>query len=1026
MISVALDANLKTVVCNPHFLEQLSTTEEECDNVLFVDLFKPNKNLSAKHFENLHSIDLTPINNTFEIIRFNISPIFLDEFKPGFLLTGKSVKNNKDWEQSLYQILKGTYDSVGGDFFKSITQTLAKTLGMRYALIGEVKDFYSENPIVDTVTFWNNNKFETNFSFNLLGSPCENVVDREQVIVLDNVDKLFPNDQDLKALGIKSYIGTPIHYKNGSPMGLVVVMDTKPVQIDAEQAEKLNMFAKRIGAEMEWYKNDLQLIEQERKLRTILKTLPNPVYVQNNTGKYENCNDAFLSYFKIKEADIVNLEFDELPDVIKNNEILSASHNEKTRGINRIETNIICADNTIKESIVIKAPINDRNNERTGIIGVIQDISDMKDAEKNLQLNEEKYRTLFNKANDAFLLMKNDKIVDCNPKAEKVFGCSKYKIVGSTPQSFSPLRQPDDQNSAKKALQKIKDALRGKAITFYWKHKKYNGALFDAEISLNAFHINDEMYVQAIIRDVSEKYKENKDKENQTLRMKKMYELTSNTHTPFNEKTSKILKMATESLGMQLGGISVIDGKLFNLLNHYSTISFNSEDLTFLSQTYCSITVNENRLVGIPDFRISPYADTEVYNFLQLESYIGVPYWVRGELRGTIFFTAFYPMKEFKSFDSDFVQIIAQWIGSSIEREEYEDSLLKNQALLDTLLREMPVDFSVRDANLKMIWQSNKSKEVWGDNEGKDIDFSDINKESADKWKNIFSKVLDGETIRGENEVEIYGKPYSLHSIASPIKVQGKVEQITIIHIDISQLKKAEKKLQSRNSKLKKLNSELDRFVYSASHDLRAPLASLLGLIDLSSREKSTPILGEYLALMNKSITKLDSFISDITDYSRNLRLTAVVEKIDIESLVNELFSSLAFMSPDIINFSVKVIGKFNFHSDPDRLKLIINNLLSNSIRYRSKSRPLAISIEVIKEKNKATIKVIDNGIGIEKKYQSKIFNMFYRANDQNTGSGLGLFIVQETVDKLKGKIHLTSEVNKGTVFKITLPNSKG
>ena len=130
-------------------------------------------------------------------------------------------------------------------------------------------------------------------------------------------------------------------------------------------------------------------------------------------------------------------------------------------------------------------------------------------------------------------------------------------------------------------------------------------------------------------------------------------------------------------------------------------------------------------------------------------------------------------------------------------------------------------------------------------------------------------------------------------------------------------------------------------------------------------------------------------------------------------------------MSPDRINFSVKVSGKFDFHSDPDRLNLIINNLLSNSIRYRSKSRSLAISIEVIKEKNKVTIKVIDNGIGIEKKYQSKIFNMFYRANDQNTGSGLGLFIVQETVDKLKGKIHLTSEVNKGTAFKITLPNSK-
>jgi len=968
---------------------------------------------------------LVPNNDPAGIISFNISPVLLESSMFGYLLIGTPIKLGKDWDESLHQILKGTYNDVGGDFFKSITKTLAKTLGMKYAFIGEVHDFKSDKPIVETISFWSKNKFEPNFSYELAGSPCENVVDRKQIIVSDNVSELYPKDIGLTKLGVKSYIGTPIFYKNGAPMGLVVVMDTKPIKISKEQAYKLNLFANRIGAEMEWVKNDDHLIEQKEKLRTILKTLPNPVYVQNINGIYENCNDAFLNLFKLKEEDIINKELDQLPSVIKKNKILSVSHNEKTRGVNRVETDIICEDNTTKESIIVKAPIAFKNNRRTGIVGVIQDISEMKDAEKLLQLNEEKYRTLFNKANDAFLLMQNDKIVDCNPKAEKVFGCHKDKIIGSTPQTFSPFNQPDGQSSATKAQAKINDALKGKAIAFYWKHKKYNGKLFDAEVSLNAFHINDELYVQAIVRDVSEKYKENRDREKQTLRMQKMYELTSDTHTPFKEKVSKILKMATESLGMQLGGISVIDGELFNLLNHYSSISFDVDDLTFLSQTYCSITIKENRLVGIADFRKSPYADTEAFRFLQLESYIGVPYWVRGELRGTIFFTAFYDVQEFKSFDSDFVQMIAQWIGSSIEREEYEESLVKNQALLDTLLREMPVDFSVRDANLKMLWQSNKSKEVWGDNEGKNIDFSDVNEVSANQWKDIFKRVLKGETVRGENDVKIYNKPYSLHSIASPIFVQGKVEQVTIIHIDISQLKKTEKKLQSRNTKLKKLNAELDRFVYSASHDLRAPLASLLGLIDLSRREKLSPLLSEYLSLMNKSITKLDSFISDITDYSRNLRLNTVNEKIDFKSLVKELFDSLAFMSPEKIDFSVHVSGRVNFYSDPNRLKLILNNLISNSIRYRSKSRPLKISIEAKREKNSTSIKVIDNGIGIARKYQSKIFNMFYRANDQNTGSGLGLFIVKETTDKLKGKIQLISEIDQGTTITITLPNLK-
>jgi len=940
------------------------------------------------------------------------------------LLVGKFLNLENKWDQSIDQIIKGTYNDVGGDFFKSITKALAKTLGVKYAFIAEAQDLKSNNPNVDTVTFWNKDKFETNFNYELSGSPCENVIDRKQIIVSDNVDELYPKDVGLKEFGAKSYIGTPIYYKDGEAMGLIVVMDTKPIKITKDQAYKLNLFASRIGVEMEWYKNDLKLKEQEQKFRTILRTLPNPVYVQNTEGIYEHCNTAFLNYFKLERADIISKEFDDLPQIIKNNEVLSVAHNKKTKGINRIKTEMIF-DDTTRESIIIKSPLTDYHKKRIGIVGVVQDISEMKDAEKLLRLNEEKYRTLFNQASDAFLLLRGGIFIDCNPKALEMFGCSKDKLIGSPLQLFSPIKQPDKQNSATKATKKIEEALNGKSHTFYWKHKKYNGSLFDAEVSLNAFHITDELLVQAIVRDVSEKQKATEDIKKQTLRMQKMYELTSDTHTPFEEKLSNILKMATESLGMQLGGISQIDGAHYKFLNFYSIIPFSGEDINFLSQTYCSITIEENRLVAVPNFSKSEYADREAFKILPLESYIGVPYWVRGKLRGTILFTSFYAIKEFTSFDSDFVQIIAQWIGSSIESTEYEESLIKNQALLDTLIREMPVDFSVRDPQLNMLWQSNKSKDVWGNNVGKPIDFSDVNEESATKWKGVFKEVLNGETIRGENKVKINGKPYVLYSIASPIKVNNKVEQITIIHLDISQLKKAEKKLKAQNTKLIKLNTELDRFVYSASHDLRAPLSSLLGLIALSEREKTTPALAQYLGLMNDSITKLDSFISDITDYSRNLRLSTVSKKVDLELLANELFTSLAYMSPHKIDFSVKVSGRTNFYSDPDRLKLILNNLISNSIRYRSKSKSLKISIDVKKGREFTSIKVTDNGIGIAEKYQSKIFNMFYRANDQNTGSGLGLFIVKETADKLNGKIKLTSKLDRGTIITITLPNLK-
>ena len=1019
-----MDTNELIIACNENFLIEFNCEKEDILNTPLSELFTEKQALNTNSKDPILLKATLKSDNSVKY-KFNVSPILISKSETGFFVIGESLKISKDWDDTLHQILEGTYNEVGGDFFKSITQELAKTLGMKYAYIGKFSGLKTNHPKVNTVTFWEDTKFKTNFNYDLEGTPCKYVINRKQLLVSDNISELYPKDLGLSKLGVKSYIGTPIFNKDGTPMGIVVVMDTKPFRISAEQAYKLNLFANRIGTEMEWVLKDEDLIKQEKKHRTILKSLPNPVYVQDNDGIFEACNDAFLDFFKINTNDIINIPIDKVPSIISENPILSSSPNANIKGLFKTESTLTIAKNTTKEVIVIKSPLTDNKKQQTGIVGIIHDISEIKEAEKKIQLNEEKYRTLFNTANDAFLLMSNDTFIDCNPKALEMFGCKKEKLIGSSPQLFSPVNQPDNVNSTTKALQKINEALNGKSPTFYWKHKKYNGDVFDAEVSLNAFHIKDELLVQAIVRDVSDNVIATKDIEKQSQRMEKMYELTSDTDTPIEEKLTNILKMATESLGMQVGGISKVEDEKYKLLDHYSQIEFSSDDINYLSQTYCSITIKENRLIAVPNFSNSIYSKSDVFKLLQFESYIGVPYWVKGELRGTIWFTSFYHVKEFKTLDSDFVQIIAQWIGSTIEREEYEESLRKNEALLESLLREIPIDFSVRDVNLKMIWQSNHGKKIWGNNEGRNIDFSDVNEESANKWKDIFKRVLEGETIRGENSVKIYGKSYIFYSIASPIKVKGKVTQVIIIHIDISQLKKADKKLKSRNNKLKKLNTELDRFVYSASHDLRAPLASLLGLIDLSQREELNPALSQYLQLMNTSIVKLDSFISDITDYSRNLRLKTKIELIDFSTFVNDIYNGLAFMNPDKMNFSLKISGQDDFYSDPDRLKLILNNLLSNSIRYRSLNHALKIKVSIKKESDKVEIILEDNGLGIQKEYQTKVFEMFYRANDQNTGSGLGLFIVKETMDKLKGKIELESTINKGTIFKLTIPNSQ-
>jgi signal transduction histidine kinase len=235
------------------------------------------------------------------------------------------------------------------------------------------------------------------------------------------------------------------------------------------------------------------------------------------------------------------------------------------------------------------------------------------------------------------------------------------------------------------------------------------------------------------------------------------------------------------------------------------------------------------------------------------------------------------------------------------------------------------------------------------------------------------------------------------------------------------------KELLEANEELKKTNSELDRFVYSVSHDLRAPITSVLGLIQITKNEQDPEVRAQYFMLMESSLRRLDSFIHDIIDYSRNNRLESKPEAIDFDELTEEVAASLRFM-PDadtialIKDFSTEV----PFYTDRQRLKVILTNLISNAVRYFNprQAKP-HILFRVITGEESAFLEISDNGIGIEEDYLRRIFDMFFRAHQESKGSGLGLYIVKETVMKLGGEINVNSAFGDGTSFAITLPNKR-
>jgi len=241
---------------------------------------------------------------------------------------------------------------------------------------------------------------------------------------------------------------------------------------------------------------------------------------------------------------------------------------------------------------------------------------------------------------------------------------------------------------------------------------------------------------------------------------------------------------------------------------------------------------------------------------------------------------------------------------------------------------------------------------------------------------------------------------------------------------DITELKETKEQLEQQNLELTKVNEELDRFVYSTSHDLRAPLVSLAGLITVTRMADTETERNQYLDLMEKSINKLDGFIKDIIHYSRNARTHLRREVIPFEGLISGCIENLRYLDgAEQMQIEQQIEQEGEFWSDPTRLEVILNNLISNGIRYRDQQKPISsLRIRVKADSQQAVIAVSDNGVGIDSAVRDKIFDMFYRGNQRSQGSGIGLYIVRETIGRLGGQIEVDSEVGVGTTFTLTVP----
>lgn len=294
------------------------------------------------------------------------------------------------------------------------------------------------------------------------------------------------------------------------------------------------------------------------------------------------------------------------------------------------------------------------------------------------------------------------------------------------------------------------------------------------------------------------------------------------------------------------------------------------------------------------------------------------------------------------------------------------------------------------------------------------------------EWGRRLERTLDGkpgfyvdQTFESEEDRVLEVKTY-------PIKEAGvNIKGVAVFIKDITDVKRSQLKLLEKNRDMDKLNKELDNFVYRVSHDLRAPLTSILGLINLIKIETDHDKLVNYIDLQEKSVKKLDTFIRNIINMSRNSRLGVAVERINFQDIVFDIFETVNLQSESAyVEKRMEINGDIPFYSDLQRVHIILNNLVTNSVKYfnNQESQPY-VHVRVETDEKEAFIEVSDNGLGVPPEFINKIFTMFFRLSNTNAGAGLGLYMVKETVKKLEGTIQVKSKVREGTTFIVRLPN---
>jgi PAS domain S-box-containing protein len=258
----------------------------------------------------------------------------------------------------------------------------------------------------------------------------------------------------------------------------------------------------------------------------------------------------------------------------------------------------------------------------------------------------------------------------------------------------------------------------------------------------------------------------------------------------------------------------------------------------------------------------------------------------------------------------------------------------------------------------------------------------------------------------------------------SPIQGNGKI-YFTVIITDVTESVLFSETIRQKNDKLQKVNAELDRFLYMASHDLKTPVGELSELVDKVLGEPNMGQQADFLAGVHRLTQQLCDFVNDVVTYTHQARSSVDLKPIQFKELIEASLQKIQDLDGQTVDLTIKIDHPHtSFVSDPVKLGVVLENIVSNAAKYRKPGQKAKLDVDIEVNDRRAILHLTDHGIGIPEVHLPKIFDMFYRADPtMAVGTGLGLYMVKEAVERIEGSIRVESVAGQGTTFVLGLPN---